>query len=91
MKQRTFLQVKDKYQLTDTIYPYAEKTSIYRQKSFMTFIVFVVLTLVYAGLRFAGQATQIGGFLTVANYWALLCLIALAFWLSKLNGLKRMS
>ena len=42
MKQRTFLQVKDKYQLTDTIYPYAEKTSIYRQKSFMTFIVFVV-------------------------------------------------
>ena len=84
MKQRTFLQVKDKYQLTDTIYPYAEKTSIYRQKSFMTFIVFVVLTLVYAGLRFAGQATQIGGFLTVANYWALLCLIALAFWLSNL-------
>ena len=84
MKQRTFLQVKDKYQLTDTIYPYAEKTSIYRQKAFMTFIVFVVLTLVYAGLRFAGQATQIGGFLTVANYWSLLCLIALAFWLSNL-------
>lgn len=84
MKQRTFLQVKDKYQLTDTIYPYAEKTSIYRQKAFMTFIVFVVLTLVYAGLRFAGQATQIGGFLTVANYWSLLCLIALAFWPSNL-------